>query len=127
MLAIISIAPGSLSSLTSWGALSAAVLIFLLFIFICAVAVRFYRKVDQGTALIINKLKSTPDVTFTGGIVIPILYKAEEMDISVKAMEVNRTGANGLICATTSVPTSGCPSMCASTKPRKTSSRSPRP
>lgn len=99
MLAIISIAPGALNSLTGWGALSAAVLIFLLFIFICAVAVRFYRKVDQGTALIINKLKSTPDVTFTGGIVIPILYKAEEMDISVKAMEVNRTGANGLICA----------------------------
>ncbi len=99
MLAIITVAPGFLGSLTSWGALSAAVLILFLFIFICSVAVRFYRKVDQGTALIINKLKSTPDVTFTGGIVIPILYKAEEMDISVKAMEVNRTGANGLICA----------------------------
>jgi uncharacterized membrane protein YqiK len=59
---------------------------------------RFYRKVEQGRALIINKLGDNVQVTFTGGIVIPIIYKSEIMDISVKAMEVERTGKNGLIC-----------------------------
>lgn len=59
---------------------------------------RFYRKVDQGQALIINKLTAEPTVTFTGGVVIPIIYRAEVMDISVKTMEIARRGQEGLIC-----------------------------
>jgi len=59
---------------------------------------RFYRKVEQGKALIINKLGEKVTVTFTGGVVIPIIHKAETMDISVKAMEIDRAGKNGLIC-----------------------------
>jgi len=47
---------------------------------------RFYRKVDQGKALIINKMKNEPDVTFTGGTVLPIIHRAELMDISVKTL-----------------------------------------
>ncbi|MEM8960565.1 MAG: flotillin family protein [Acidobacteriota bacterium] len=57
----------------------------------------FYRKVPQGKALIINKQKRV-DVTFTGGVVIPILHKAEVMDISVKTIEIDRRGTDGLIC-----------------------------
>ena len=57
------------------------------------------RKVDQGHALIINKFSGEPKVTFTGGIVIPIAHRAEIMDISVKTIEVDRHGQNGLICA----------------------------
>ncbi len=60
-------------------------------------ALKYYRKVEQGTALIINKRK-TIDVTFQGGVVIPVLWKAEEMDISVKRIEIDRRGENGLIC-----------------------------
>lgn len=59
---------------------------------------RFYRKVDQGQALIINKLKAEPEVTFTGGVVLPIVHRSETMDISVKAIEIARRGAEGLIC-----------------------------
>lgn len=58
----------------------------------------FYRKVPQGTALIINDMSSTPKVKFTGALVIPILYKAEEMKISVMSLEVARKGSEGLIC-----------------------------
>ncbi|MDT8391326.1 MAG: flotillin family protein [Lentisphaeria bacterium] len=61
-------------------------------------AVQFYRKVEQGQALILNKLRDKVQVSFTGGIVLPIIHKAEVMDISVRAMEVERSGKNGLIC-----------------------------
>jgi uncharacterized membrane protein YqiK len=57
----------------------------------------FYRKVPQGQALIINKFKSV-EVTFTGGFVWPIVYKAEPMDISVQTITLMRKGKNGLIC-----------------------------
>ncbi|MEU5993905.1 flotillin family protein [Spirillospora sp. NPDC047418] len=58
---------------------------------------RLFRKVDQGRALIISKLKKV-DVTFTGAVVLPVLHKAELMDISVKTIEIERTGRDGLIC-----------------------------
>ena len=59
---------------------------------------RFYRKVDQGKALIINTMASEPMVTFTGGIVVPILHRAEIMEISVKTIDIDRRGKEGLIC-----------------------------
>ncbi len=58
----------------------------------------FYRKVDQGTALIINGLGQVPKVTFTGGLIIPVIYRAEEMHISLITMDVDRRGHDGLIC-----------------------------
>ncbi len=75
-----------------------AILVF----FVLGVAVmiaRFYRKVDQGRALIINKMRAEPEVTFTGGTVLPIIHRAEIMDISVKTIELDRRGQDGLICA----------------------------
>ncbi|MGF1509691.1 MAG: hypothetical protein ACFB9M_09360 [Myxococcota bacterium] len=76
-------------------AIGALAVIVLGFAFLVA---KFYRKVAQGRALIINKVKSKPDVTFTGGLVLPIIHRAEEMDISVKTIEVDRRGKEGLIC-----------------------------
>ena len=58
----------------------------------------FYRKVDQGSALIINKMGAVPVVKFTGGIVVPIIHRAEIMDISVKTIVIDRRGHEGLIC-----------------------------
>ncbi|MET7732105.1 flotillin family protein [Streptomyces sp. NPDC005402] len=58
---------------------------------------RLFRKVEQGRALIISKTKRV-DVTFTGAVVLPVLHKAEYMDISVKTIEIRRTGREGLIC-----------------------------
>lgn len=59
---------------------------------------RFYRKVEQGKALIVNKMGAEPEVTFTGMVVLPVFHKAEVMDISVKTLEIDRRGKDGLIC-----------------------------
>ncbi|AOR33153.1 hypothetical protein BFF78_20655 [Streptomyces fodineus] len=72
---------------------------------VCLVAVvlavfafsRLYRKVDQSQALIVSKTRQV-DVSFTGQVVLPILHKAEVMDISVKTIEISRSGRDGLIC-----------------------------
>jgi uncharacterized membrane protein YqiK len=58
---------------------------------------RFYRMVEQGKALIINSTTGQK-VTFTGATVLPIINKAEIMDISVKTIEIDRRGKEGLIC-----------------------------
>lgn len=57
----------------------------------------FYRKVEKGTALVVTGLPKTK-VIFNGGAVIPLFNRAELMDISVKRIELDRTGKNGLIC-----------------------------
>ena len=58
---------------------------------------RFFRKVEQGQALVRNGLGGTK-VSFSGLCVFPILHQAEYMDISVKRVEIDRNGKNGLIC-----------------------------
>ena len=55
---------------------------------IMVMVARFYRKVDQGRALIVNKMREEPDVTFTGGVVLPIIHRAEVMDISLNEVKV---------------------------------------
>ncbi|MFB7026192.1 MULTISPECIES: flotillin family protein [unclassified Streptomyces] len=77
------------------GALVAVVLLFVLvLVFVIG---RLFRKVEQGKALIVSKMRKV-DVTFTGQVVLPVLHKAEVMDISVKTIEISRTGRDGLIC-----------------------------
>ncbi|MFE0809949.1 SPFH domain-containing protein [Streptomyces sp. NPDC058794] len=61
------------------------------------VVARLFRKVEQGKALIVSKMRKV-DVTFTGQVVLPVLHKAEVMDISVKTIEITRAGKEGLIC-----------------------------
>ena len=72
--------------------------IAILFVF-GASALLAYRKVDQGQALIINSpFQQDPKVTFTGAFVIPLVHRVEVMDISVKTVEIDRRGQEGLIC-----------------------------
>ena len=59
---------------------------------------KFYKKVEQGKALVVNKMKQETEVTFTGATVLPVIHKAETMDISVKTLEIDRRGKDGLIC-----------------------------
>ncbi len=59
---------------------------------------RLYRKVEQGKAMIVNTMRAEPKVTFTGALVIPVLHKMEIMDISLKTIEIDRQGKDGLIC-----------------------------
>jgi uncharacterized membrane protein YqiK len=58
----------------------------------------FYKKVDQGTALIVNDMSSQPKVHFTGALIVPVLYRAELMKISLITLQVDRRGKEGLIC-----------------------------
>ena len=58
---------------------------------------KLFRKVEQGKALIVSKTRKV-DVSFTGQVVLPVLHKAEVMDISVKTIEITRAGKEGLIC-----------------------------
>ena len=63
-----------------------------------ALFARFYRKVDQGKALVVSRMSGDPGVTFSGALVLPVIHRAEEMDISVKTIEIDRRGDEGLIC-----------------------------
>ncbi len=59
--------------------------------------IRSFRKVEQGWAIIRNGLGGAK-VSLSGMIVLPVIHKVEFMDISVKRVEIQRTGKDGLIC-----------------------------
>ncbi|MCF6467289.1 flotillin family protein [Nonomuraea sp. MG754425] len=80
---------------TGFGIFLAVILVII--IGLVAVIGRLFRKVEQGKALIVSKVNKV-DVTFTGAVVLPVVHKAEIMDISVKTIEIARTGREGLIC-----------------------------
>lgn len=73
-------------------------ILVVLFIGIAGLFKAFYKKVDQGTALIVNDLSSQPKVRFTGALIIPVLYRAELMKISLITLQIDRRGKEGLIC-----------------------------
>jgi flotillin len=58
---------------------------------------RFFRKVQQGQALVRTGMRGEA-VTFSGMMVYPVIDQAETMDISVKRLEIERSGGEGLIC-----------------------------
>lgn len=86
----------STDGLPIFGLVVAAIIILFVLGFLAFVA-KLYRKVQQGQALIVNKPGGTK-VFFTGSIVVPLIHRAEYMDISVKAIEIGREGHDGLIC-----------------------------
>ncbi len=71
---------------------------FIILLGVGALFKAFYVKVEQGTALIVNDMSSTPKVHFTGALVYPIINKKELMKISLITLEVDRRGSDGLIC-----------------------------
>ncbi|MFF8382190.1 SPFH domain-containing protein [Streptomyces kanasensis] len=81
----------------SWGIGALMAVVLLIAIAVLFVISRLFRKVEQGKALIVSKMRKV-DVTFTGQVVLPVLHKAEVMDISVKTIDISRTGRDGLIC-----------------------------
>lgn len=85
-----------MDAITSGIGVLVAVVLFIVVASLLVVS-RLFRKVEQGKALIVSKMRKV-DVTFTGQVVLPVLHKAEVMDISVKTIEISRTGRDGLIC-----------------------------
>lgn len=59
--------------------------------------VSMYKKIIQGKVIVRTGAGGTK-VFFNAGLVVPVLHKMEIMDISVKKLDVERTGLNGLIC-----------------------------
>ncbi|MEI8254078.1 MAG: hypothetical protein WCJ30_00230 [Deltaproteobacteria bacterium] len=78
--------------------LAAIAAAFVFIIGTLALVARFYRQVDQGKALIVNTMRNEPVVVFTGAVVYPIINRAEVMDLSVKTIDIDRRGKEGLIC-----------------------------
>lgn len=56
-----------------------------------------YRKVRRGSAYVRTGFGGTK-VEFNGFMVWPVFHRVEEMDVSLKRIEIERTGRNGLIC-----------------------------
>lgn len=83
--------------------LPAAVVTFAIIAVVALIAIAlfvlltFYRKVEKGNALIRTGMGGTK-VYFNAGYIVPILHRADSMDISLKRIEIDRTGRNGLIC-----------------------------
>ncbi|MCC5944443.1 MAG: flotillin family protein [Bernardetiaceae bacterium] len=85
--------------LTNAGIVVAIAVIVVVFGMIAMIA-KFYRKVPQGKALVRSGMGGL-QVAFDKGIfVIPILHRADLMDISVTRLEIKRIGkeGEGLIC-----------------------------
>jgi uncharacterized membrane protein YqiK len=70
---------------------------FIIAIAVVVMVVRCWRKVEQGTALIITGAKQ-PTVHFSKAILLPLVRAAEIMDISVRRIEIYRHGPEGLVC-----------------------------
>ncbi|MBN1852079.1 MAG: flotillin family protein, partial [Pirellulales bacterium] len=73
------------------------VIVFVLFAFVIG-AMRFYRKVARGTAIVRTGGPGGVRVSFAGIFVFPIIHRMELMDISVKRIEIYRHGSEGLVC-----------------------------
>ena len=71
--------------------------ILLIVIGMIVLIAKWYKKVAQGEALVRTGVGGVK-VSFNGMFVVPVFHRAEVMDISVKAMEINRMGKDGLIC-----------------------------
>jgi len=72
-------------------------------IFFCGLAMffaasRFYRKVGPEEALVRSGAGGLRSATGKGIFVIPVIHRAEQMDLSVKRIEIKRKGQQGLIC-----------------------------
>lgn len=59
---------------------------------------RFYRKVGPDEAIVRTGIWGLQVVSGNGIMVIPVMHRADYMDLSVKRIEIARRGASGLIC-----------------------------
>lgn len=71
--------------------------IVIIVIGLLALFARFYHKVEQSKVIIRNGVGGQL-VCFGGIFVVPIIHRYEQMDISVKRVEIAREGKDGLIC-----------------------------
>ena len=73
-------------------------LILFLIIVCFAIIALFYKKIPQGEALVRTGFQGTKVATDKGLYVVPVFHKVEIMDISVKKIQIERLGNDGLLC-----------------------------
>jgi uncharacterized membrane protein YqiK len=78
-------------------AIGAAILLGLV-VLMALMFARFYRKVGPEEAIVRSGQGGLRAATGSGIFVIPILHRADHMDLSVKRIEIARRGEAGLIC-----------------------------
>ena len=76
---------------------TAVIALVVIFIGVALLVVKCYRKIEQGKAIVRNGIGGTK-VSFSGIVVVPVIHRFEEMDISVKRIEIYRHGEDGLVC-----------------------------
>ncbi len=74
------------------------VAVFIILSGIAAVLSRFYQKVGPDEAIVRTGGRGMKVTTAGGSFVIPVLHRAERMDLTLKSFEIAREGAEGLIC-----------------------------
>ncbi|MEP0458343.1 SPFH domain-containing protein, partial [Nonlabens sp.] len=72
--------------------------IILLGVLVFVIVAMFYKKVHQGQALVRTGFRGTKVATDKGLYVVPVFHRVETMDISVKKIQIERMGVEGLIC-----------------------------
>ncbi|WP_299187286.1 flotillin family protein [uncultured Aquimarina sp.] len=72
-------------------------ILFLIIVYFAIIAM-FYKKIPQGQALVRTGFKGTKVATDKGLYVVPVFHKVEIMDISVKKIQIERLGGDGLVC-----------------------------
>lgn len=65
---------------------------------IAAAASRFYMKVGPDEAIVRTGSGGMRVVTASGIFVVPVIHRAEKMDLTLKSFEIAREGSEGLIC-----------------------------
>ncbi len=65
---------------------------------IIVVASQFYMKVGPDEAIVRTGQGGMRVVTASGILVVPVIHRAEKMDLTLKSFEIAREGSEGLIC-----------------------------
>ncbi len=73
-------------------------LILLIVVGMIMAAISWYKKIPQGQALVRTGNGGTRVIFDKGMFVIPVLHMVEQMDLSVKTIEIARLKKDGLIC-----------------------------
>jgi uncharacterized membrane protein YqiK len=78
--------------------IAAAVIALVALLAVGSLFSKFYRKVGPEEAIVISGKGGLRAASGEGTWVIPVLHRAEQMDLSVKRIEIHRKGESGLIC-----------------------------
>lgn len=77
--------------------LTVIVVIVVIFLGVIAFVSRFYHKASQGQALVKTGAGGVK-VSFNSMMIIPVIHRLEIMDISLKTIQIERIGKDGLVC-----------------------------